>query len=224
MTDNENPKKGPSANNPNRKKLAVAGLTLLLVGLIATFYLRYVREEPLFPPTSTSAPAPAPENEVVASDQVIQKLETDDKGVSLIHGKFETTQGVIEIRFFPKDAPNTVRRIVELMKSGFYNGIKFHRVVPDFVVQGGDPTGTGGGGSGQKLKAEFNQRKHKPGSIAMARTPDPDSADSQFYICLNDLPQLDGAYTVFGQVVKGMDVVKKIKMGDKIIRSSIITR
>jgi len=224
MADNENPKKAPSLNNPNKRKLAVAGLSLILAGLIATFYLRYVREEPLFPPSSTSAPAPTPEKEAAASDQAVQKLETDDKGVSLIHGKFETTQGVIEIRFFPKDAPNSVRRIVELMKSGFYNGIQFPRVVPDFVVHGGDPTGTGGGESGQKLKAEFNQRKHRTGSIAMARTPDPDSADSQFYICLNDLPQLDGAYTVFGQVVKGMDVVKKIKVGDKIVKASIITR
>lgn len=224
MDANENPKKGPTPNNPNQRKLLVAGLSLLIVTLIVTAYVRYVREEPLFRPTATSSPAAAPEKESIASDQALQNLETDDKGVSLIHGKIETSQGVIEIRFYPKDAPNTVRRIVELMKSGFYHGVKFHRVVPDFVVQGGDPTGTGGGGSGQKLKAEFNQRKHRVGSIAMARTPDPDSADSQFYICLNDLPQLDGAYTVFGQVVKGMDVVKKIKVGDKILKTSIITR
>lgn len=127
----------------------------------------------------------------------------------------ETEYGKIEIEFYPNDAPNTVARIQELVKAGFYNGLAFHRVVPGFVVQGGDPKGDGTGGSNQKLKAEFNSRKHVEGTVAMARAQDKDSADSQFYISLGTHPHLDGSYTVFGQVTSGLDAVKKIKMGDK---------
>mgnify|MGYP000063505003 CR=1 FL=1 len=127
----------------------------------------------------------------------------------------ETDKGKIEIEFYPSDAPQTVARIQELVKSGFYNGLTFHRVVPGFVVQGGDPKGDGTGGSGQKLKAEFNGKKHVEGTVAMARAQDKDSADSQFYISLGTHPHLDGSYTVFGQVTSGMEFVKQIKMGDK---------
>ncbi len=127
----------------------------------------------------------------------------------------ETEYGTIEIELFPKDAPNTVARIQELAKAGFYNGLTFHRVVPGFVVQGGDPQGNGTGGSGQKLKAEFNARKHVEGTLAMARAQDKDSADSQFYISLGAHPHLDGSYTVFGQVTKGIEAVRQIKVGDK---------
>lgn len=127
----------------------------------------------------------------------------------------ETDKGTIEVEFFPKDAPQTVARIKELVAQGFYNGLGFHRVVPGFVIQGGDPKGDGTGGSGKKLKAEFNSRKHTEGTVAMARAQDKDSADSQFYISLGTHPHLDGQYTVFGQVTKGLDVVKKIQMGDK---------
>ncbi len=127
----------------------------------------------------------------------------------------ETEYGPIEIEFYAKDAPQTVARIQELVKSGFYNGLSFHRVVPGFVVQGGDPRGDGTGGSGTKLKAEFNTRHHVEGTVAMARAQDKDSADSQFYISLGTHPHLDNSYTVFGQVTKGMDAVKKIKVGDK---------
>ena len=132
----------------------------------------------------------------------------------------ETENGKIEIELYPKDAPKTVARIAELANQGFYNGLTFHRVVPGFVVQGGDPSGNGTGGSGKKLPAEFNSRKHVEGTLAMARTNDPNSADSQFYIALSTLPDLDGKYTVFGQVTKGMDVVKKVKVGDKMIKVS----
>lgn len=123
---------------------------------------------------------------------------------------------VVKWRFYTNDAPNTVKRISQLISEGFYNGIIFHRVVPKFVVQAGDPTGTGTGGSGVKLKAEFNNRKHEPGILSMARTPDPDSADSQFFIMLGTHPHLDGQYTVFGKVVEGYDNVLKIRQGDKI--------
>lgn len=133
----------------------------------------------------------------------------------------ETTYGNIEIELYPEDAPKTVARIKELVGKGFYDGLSFHRVVPDFVVQGGDPRGDGTGGSGQNLPAEFNSRQHVEGTVAMARAADPNSADSQFYIALARLPHLDRNYTVFGQVTKGMDAVKKIKIGDKMIKVTL---
>jgi cyclophilin family peptidyl-prolyl cis-trans isomerase len=136
-------------------------------------------------------------------------------GLSRATVTLATSQGVIKFKFYSQDAPNTVKRIVELIQKGFYNGLIFHRVVPGFVVQGGDPLGNGTGGSGQKLKAEFNSRRHIEGAVAMARAGDPDSADSQFYISLGTSPHLDHSYTVFGQVIEGMDVTRKLKVGDK---------
>jgi peptidylprolyl isomerase len=124
--------------------------------------------------------------------------------------------GVVKYRFYPSDAPNTVKRITQLISEGFYNGIKFHRVVPGFVVQAGDPTGTGAGGSGTKLKAEFNARKHEPGVLSMARTADPNSADSQFFVMLGTHQHLDRQYTVFGRVIEGYEHIQKIQQGDVI--------
>ena len=121
----------------------------------------------------------------------------------------------IRIEFYPEDAPKTVENFVTLAKKGFYDGLKFHRVVPDFVVQGGDPKGDGTGGPGYTIKAEFNKQKHVRGSVAMARSQHPDSAGSQFYICYGATPHLDGNYTVFGKVVSGMEHVDRIKQGDK---------
>jgi cyclophilin family peptidyl-prolyl cis-trans isomerase len=142
-------------------------------------------------------------------------LTVDANGLSKATVIMTTNQGVIKLKFYPKDAPTTVNRIIELINKGFYNGLAFHRVVPGFVIQGGDPVGNGSGGSGQKLKAEFNERRHIEGTVAMARTSDPNSADSQFYISLGTHPHLDRNYTVFGQVTEGMDVARKIKVGDK---------
>ncbi|PYM25132.1 MAG: peptidylprolyl isomerase [Candidatus Rokuibacteriota bacterium] len=121
----------------------------------------------------------------------------------------------IRIEFFPEDAPKTVENFVTLAKKGFYNGLAFHRVVPDFVVQGGCPKGDGTGGPGYQIKAEFNKQKHLRGSVAMARSQHPDSAGSQFYITYGATPHLDGNYTVFGKVVSGMEHVDRIKQGDK---------
>ncbi len=123
--------------------------------------------------------------------------------------------GTIKIEFYSDVAPNTVANFEKLAKQGFYNGLNFHRVVPGFVVQGGDPNGDGTGGPGYKIKAEFNSRKHLEGSLAMARSSSPDSAGSQFYICLAPQRSLDNQYTVFGQVLEGMDLVHKIRIGDK---------
>lgn len=126
----------------------------------------------------------------------------------------ETDKGTIKFSFFKDDAPNTVDNFIKLAQKGFYNGLTFHRVVPGFVIQGGDPNGDGTGGPGYTIKAEFNQRPHLYGTVAMARSMNPDSAGSQFYICLGAQPALDGKYTVFGQVTEGMNVVEQIRVGD----------
>jgi peptidyl-prolyl cis-trans isomerase B (cyclophilin B) len=122
----------------------------------------------------------------------------------------ETSEGTIKAQLFPDKAPQTVNSFVFLAKEHFYDGVPFHRVIKDFMIQGGDPTGTGTGGPGYKLKAEFNDVKHEPGILSMARTADPDSAGSQFFIMHGTAPHLDGKYTVFGKVTDGMDVVNKI--------------
>jgi peptidyl-prolyl cis-trans isomerase B (cyclophilin B) len=121
----------------------------------------------------------------------------------------------IDIEFYPEDAPKTVANFVTLAKQGFYNGLTFHRVVPDFVVQGGCPKGNGTGGPGYTIPAEFNTQKHVRGTVAMARSQHPDSAGSQFYICYGATPHLDRNYTVFGQVTAGMEHVDRIKQGDR---------
>ncbi len=129
--------------------------------------------------------------------------------------------GEIRLELYPEDAPKTVENFVTLAKKGFYNGLNFHRVVPDFVVQGGCPKGNGTGGPGYQIKAEFNKQKHVRGTLAMARSQDPDSAGSQFYICYGNTPHLDGQYTVFGRVTSGMELVDRIKQGDKMTSVTI---
>jgi len=118
---------------------------------------------------------------------------------------------VIELR--PDLAPNHVARIKELVRQGFYDGLPFHRVIPGFMAQTGDPRGDGTGGSGKKLKAEFSKEPHVRGTVSMARAQNPDSADSQFFICFEPAPFLDGQYTVWGKVVSGMEFVDNIKKG-----------
>ena len=127
----------------------------------------------------------------------------------------------IRMEFYPADAPKTVDNFVTLAKKGFYNNLTFHRVVPDFVVQGGCPKGNGTGGPGYTVPAEFNKQKHLRGSVAMARSQHPDSAGSQFYICYGATPHLDGNYTVFGKVTSGMEHVDRIKQGDKMTSVTI---
>ena len=130
----------------------------------------------------------------------------------------KTKFGDMEIVFFPEKAPNHVQNFVKLAKSGYYNGTIFHRVIPGFMIQGGDPNtkdpkkpeSYGMGGPSEKLKAEFNDTPHRRGIVSMARTNDPNSAGSQFFIVVKDSNFLDGQYTVFGEVVKGMDVADKI--------------
>ena len=137
----------------------------------------------------------------------------DDKENTLL---METTAGSVTIRLRPDLAPNHVARIKELVREGFYDGVVFHRVIEGFMAQTGDPTGTGMGGSGKKLKAEFSKEPHVRGTVSMARAQSPDSGDSQFFICFADARFLDGQYTAWGNVVEGMDAVDKIKRGEPV--------
>jgi peptidyl-prolyl cis-trans isomerase B (cyclophilin B) len=132
-----------------------------------------------------------------------------------------TDRGEMIFRFFPDDAPVTIASFIKLARSGFYDGLTFHRVVPGFVIQGGCPEGTGTGGPGYRLKAEFNDNLHDAGAVAMARAQAADSAGSQFYICLEDAHFLDHQYTVFGHLTSGLDVARNIRVGD-VMRNVII--
>ena len=142
------------------------------------------------------------------SENTKATISVSSKGVSI---------GEIVLRFFPDVAPGHVKNFVKLSKDGFYNGTTFHRVIPGFMIQGGDPNSKnpdrashGMGGPGYKVKAEFNSKPHTRGIVSMARSNDPDSAGSQFFVCVADANFLDWQYTVFGEVVSGMDVVDKV--------------
>jgi cyclophilin family peptidyl-prolyl cis-trans isomerase len=128
----------------------------------------------------------------------------------------DTTRGVLVLELFPDVAPKTVARFAALVKKGFYDGLPFYRVLPKFLVQTGDPQADGTGGSGQHIPAEFNDKRHVVGTVGMARRQDPDSADSQFYITLEPQPLLDGKYTVFGQVIEGLEILPKIQERDTV--------
>lgn len=129
--------------------------------------------------------------------------------------------GRVTIELYPDVAPNHVARIKELARKGFYDGLVFHRVIDGFMAQTGCPQGTGTGGSGKNLKAEFNDKAHKRGTASMARAAHPDSADSQFFICLDAAPHLDGQYTVWGQVTEGMDHIDAIKKGARAMNGAV---
>jgi peptidylprolyl isomerase len=139
----------------------------------------------------------------------------------------ETSKGDVVVEMRPDLAPSHVARIKELARRGFYDGVPFHRVIEGFMAQTGDPTGTGTGGSGQKLAAEFNAEPHTRGAVSMARAQSPDSADSQFFICFDDATFLDRKYTVWGRVIEGMENVDQINRGeppadpDKIVSAKI---
>lgn len=149
--------------------------------------------------------------------------QAGDKGIPEgNHIKIGTAHGDILIELYPDTAPNTVANFKALAGKGFYDGLKFHRVIAGFMAQGGDPEGRGTGGPGYKVKAEFNARKHVRGTVAMARSASPDSAGSQFYICFGPQPHLDGQYTIFGQVVEGMDAVDQIKQGDVMNKVAVL--
>lgn len=229
----DTPSNAPTENSPKSPRGLLYGVAaLVVIGIGGSFFvLKNPSPETPIPVETTAAPANTADAPVASSTSTPSSpatasagqidLSVDEAGLSKAVVTLETQKGTIKFRFYSKDAPNTVARFVQLIQSGFYNGLNFHRVVPDFVIQGGDPNGNGTGGSGQKLKAEFNSRKHVEGTVAMARANDPDSADSQFYIALGAIPHLDGSYTVFGQVSEGLDVVKKIAVGDKMTKVTL---
>ena len=164
------------------------------------------------PAASSAATAPATAPTTTTAEEEKPMSYYQDK-VAELH----TTAGEIDIRFFPDVAPNHVRNFIDLAEKGFYNGTKFHRVIPGFMIQGGDPNTVSGdpstwgtGGSPNKLKAEFSSIHHRRGIVSMARTSDPNSASSQFFIMVADAPSLDNQYSIFGEVTKGMDAVDKI--------------
>jgi peptidyl-prolyl cis-trans isomerase B (cyclophilin B) len=131
-----------------------------------------------------------------------------------VQARISTKKGDIVFKFYPHDARQHSAAFIKLARAGFYDGLTFHRVEPGFVVQGGCPSGTGTGGPGYQIDAEFNAQPHVKGTVAMARSSSPNSAGSQFYICLGDARFLDKQYTVFGQTVSGQDVVDGIRVGD----------
>jgi peptidylprolyl isomerase len=147
-----------------------------------------------------------------ASATETPSAQNQDKDTAFVY--MQLKDGVVKIRLRPDLAPNHVARIKELIAKGFYDGLTFHRVIDGFMAQTGDPKGDGTGGSGQNLAAEFSSAPHLRGTVSMARAMNPDSADSQFFIVLAPAPHLDGQYTVWGEVVEGMNFVDSIKKGD----------
>lgn len=152
------------------------------------------------------------------------ELDAYRKRALASHVRIATDRGDIVVQLFPDDAPVHAAAFLKLVESGFYDGLTFHRVEPGFVVQGGDPSGDGTGGPGYQLKAEFNARPHERGTLAMARASNPDSAGSQFYLCLGDAGFLDGQYTVFGTMTQGFDVLDAIRRGDSMRKLTIEPR
>ena len=131
-----------------------------------------------------------------------------------VHARITTAKGDIVLKFYPDVAPQHSAAFIKLARAGFYDGLKFHRVEPGFVIKGGDPSGNGTGGPGYQIDAEFSDYKHIKGALAMARSANPNSAGSQFYICLDEASFLNKNYTVFGQTIEGQDVVEAIRVGD----------
>jgi cyclophilin family peptidyl-prolyl cis-trans isomerase len=184
-----------------KDRIAITASVALLAVLVALAPLAPAAAQQPAPPAGKAAPTKdAPKGGKKVKQTAVITME---KG------------GEIKVEFFPEDAPKTVENFVTLAKKGFYDGVTFHRVVPDFVAQGGDPKGDGTGGPGYTIKDEFNKQKHVRGVVAMARTQAPNSAGSQFYITLAPAHFLDGQYTFFGRVSSGIEVVDKIKVGDK---------
>jgi len=205
-------------------RLARLSLVLLAFVLVASLFVLQGCSQPAEDEPSEQATEQPAEQDTAEEDETLPEeeplytptYEPTGEEIAVI----TTPKGVIKFEFYPEDAPKHVAAFIELAQKGFYDGTKFHRVEPGFVVQGGDPLSktddplVGTGGPGYRLEAEFNARQHLEGTVAMARSMDPNSAGSQFYICLAPQPGLDGQYTVFGQVVEGLDVVHQIQVGD----------
>ncbi len=174
-------------------------------------------------PPSLNYPIAPEEGNIVASHQPPQadELPALVETARTSQARLATDKGDIVFTFYPDDAPGHAAAFIKLVQAGFYDGLKFHRVEPNFVIQGGDPDGNGTGGPGYRLKAEFSERPHVRGTVAMARSAQPDSGGSQFYICLDDARFLDKQYTVFGQMTDGFEALDAIRVGDAMQKITI---
>jgi peptidyl-prolyl cis-trans isomerase B (cyclophilin B) len=150
-----------------------------------------------------------------------EEVEASAERAKTANVRIVTEKGDMVFTFYPEDAPVHTAAFMKLADAGYYDGLTFHRVEPGFVIQGGDPSGDGTGGPGYRLKAEFNKRPHLRGTVAMARSSMPDSAGSQFYVCLGDARFLDGNYTVFGQLTDGFETLDAIRVGDVMTKVSV---
>jgi len=188
-------------------KLTLLSFIMLSILLLATVYAAPVKKaEKIIKPTSTAA-----ERIEIAMKNKDNPVKVSDADVYVL----TTNKGVIKLQLFPKEAPKTSENFARLVGLGFYDGLTFHRYVENFVIQGGDPQGTGGGNSGYTVPLEA-AAQHTEGALGLARGPAKDSGSCQFYITLAPQPDLDSGYTVFGKVTEGMDVVKTLRVGDKI--------
>jgi cyclophilin family peptidyl-prolyl cis-trans isomerase len=194
---------------------------LLAVAVTACSPASHVNSETTATQTETVTTSSASATEATVTPPAAPATANEEKKpMSQYENKvaeLHTSAGEIDIRFFPDVAPNHVKNFIDLAEKGFYNGTKFHRVIPEFMIQGGDPNTISGspstwgiGGSGKNVNAEFSSVKHKRGIVSMARSADPNSASSQFFIMVAEYPSLDGKYSAFGHVTKGMDVADKI--------------
>jgi peptidyl-prolyl cis-trans isomerase B (cyclophilin B) len=175
-------------------------------------------ESAVTPTAQATTPAPVkPEKPMMQKPAAAKSKKQETKKMTTTKAIIETKFGNITLKFFPETAPGHVKNFIDLAKKGLYDGTTFHRVIPGFMIQGGDPNSKnpdkrthGTGGPGYTIKAEFSERPHKRGTLSMARSANPDSAGSQFFICVKDAPSLDRQYTVFGEVESGMEAVDKI--------------
>jgi peptidyl-prolyl cis-trans isomerase B (cyclophilin B) len=171
---------------------------VLIAGAVLTLFLTGVIKMPSSQPAkSYNSPVP-------------MVIDINKKYTAVI----KTAKGDLTLELYPQDAPVTVNSFVSLARKGFYNGLTFHRIIPGFMAQGGDPTGTGSGGPGYKFQDEFSSRTHQAGSLSMANSG-PNTNGSQFFICYAPQPHLNGKHTVFGQLTQGMDALKQLVNGDK---------
>ena len=182
----------------NMKIVIPVAAAVLILGLLLTLFLTGVIKMPSQPAKSYNSPTP-------------MVIDVNKKYTAVI----KTAKGDLTLELYPQNAPVTVNNFVSLARKGFYNGLTFHRIIPGFMAQGGDPTGTGAGGPGYKFQDEFSQRTHVTGALSMANSG-PNTNGSQFFICYAPQPHLNGKHSVVGQCTQGMDVLNKLVNGDKI--------
>jgi len=185
----------------NMKIIIPVIAAVLIAGAVLTLFLTGVIKMP------SSSPKPQPQS---YNSPIPMTIDVNKKYTAVI----KTAKGDLTLELYPQDAPVTVNSFVSLARKGFYNGLTFHRIIPGFMAQGGDPTGTGSGGPGYKFQDEFSSRTHQAGSLSMANSGT-NTNGSQFFICYAPQPHLNGKHTVFGQLTQGMDALKQLVNGDK---------